>query len=341
MAAIEIIFLGDVYLGDAPSIELDAPVLEILGKADLVVANQEGPITRATAFNPNKCCLRSGVESAERLRRWGIDVVSLANNHMFDYGWEGFEETRRRLAEVGIRWFGAGADLGEAMHPRVIELGGVRIGLLGYSWALVQTTCATEKTFGCAPLDEELMVRQIHELKGQVDAVIVQPHWGYCEYRFLPPVQVSLADRLIEAGATAVIGHHSHVVQGSLSRGSRLIAYSLGNFAFAEFQDRGKPVKMSQDDREGVILRLRIGSEGFTTHEFIPTVLGHGDVVRLDCTPRRKTELIRLSAPLGASDYSRHWRRYVCVCACCAGCSTGRMCSTGATFTGRHSRAPG
>jgi poly-gamma-glutamate synthesis protein (capsule biosynthesis protein) len=175
---INILFLGDIYLGGNPAVELSLEIQKILASSDIVIANQEGPISNCDSSIGIKCCLKSAPETADILKKRGVDVVSLANNHMFDYGWEGFEQTRNHLDKAQIAYLGAGKNLDEAAKPLILEVKGLKIGLLAYSWGFVQTTCATESSFGCAPLDTELMVEQISKIKNQVDAVIVMPHWG-------------------------------------------------------------------------------------------------------------------------------------------------------------------
>jgi poly-gamma-glutamate synthesis protein (capsule biosynthesis protein) len=250
------------------------------------------------------------VESAEILKSWGIMVVSLANNHMFDYGWEGFKETQRLLDKAGISYVGAGKDLQQACRPLIVEIKGTKIGLLAYSWQFVQTTCATENSYGCAPLETGLIISQIRKLRSNSDAVIVLPHWGYCEYPFPVPQQVELGKRMIKAGATAVIGHHSHVVQGVVEEEGQLLAYSLGNFVFAEYSDRGRAVRLTEDNTEGVILKIGLVSGRVASYNVIFTVL-RDDIIQIDNSSQRLKKFARRSEPLKLKDYSRYWRRFV------------------------------
>lgn len=104
---VRLALVGDVFLGREARWDLAPDVAEILAGADLVVANQEGPIS--VCATP---------VAASVLRGWGVDVATLANNHMFDFGLEGFEQTCRTLDDVGIQYLGAGHDLAEAMTPQ-------------------------------------------------------------------------------------------------------------------------------------------------------------------------------------------------------------------------------
>ncbi len=307
---IRLVFLGDVFLGPDPGASLSPEVAGVVRTADLGVANQEGPITRCDQPVADKCSLRSHPDAAGVLRSWGVDVVTLANNHMFDFGWEGFVQTREALQAAGIRYLGAGANLPEATAPLVVDVDGFALGLLTYSWGFVQTTCATDTTAGCAPLDPELMVEATRRLADEVDAVVVQPHWGYCDYVYPLPEQIELAQSLLEAGATAVVGHHSHVVQGVVGDQDRLVAYSLGNFFFADYTDRGRPVRQTRDNHQGLVLSMQLSRQRVESYQAVPTVV-RGGVVCMDDQARRHRVMARRTRPLLRDNYTRHWRRYV------------------------------
>jgi len=309
-ACATVAFLGDTYLGSQPSIRLSADVRRILADADLVVGNLEGPITDADRAAPGKVCLRSAPETGSVLRDWGVDVVSLANNHMFDFGREGFDQTRRILKDVGVVGFGAGANLAEALTPLIRDVGGVRLGFLACSWEPTQTRRATETDYGAAPLEAGLMADAIGELVQKVDAVIVTPHWGYCRYLLPPPEMVGAGGELLRAGATAVIGHHSHVVQGLALDRDALIAYSLGNFAFAEHDYRGHPLRSMQDSRMGAVLVVRFSPGRVASYEMSHTVQARG-VIALDRSGRRQRSFERRCAPVRAADYAKQWRKYL------------------------------
>ncbi len=310
MRDVSIAFVGDIFMGEKPQMSLEPGVAEVLGRPDLVVANQEGPVTAVADPVLEKTCLKSSPASASILRDWGVDVVTLANNHMFDYGWEGFTETRRALAQADIAYLGAGHNLSEATKPLVRDINGFRLGLLNYSCEATETTCAGEKTFGCAPVDAALMIAQIKDLSGIVDAVVVLPHWGYYDFASPTLEQVNLANRLLDAGATAVVGHHSHVINGVVKRGDQLVAYSLGNFAFAPFKVDGRVMELSQENHEGTILMLHFAGRTLASYEAILTV-ERNDHIALDDTAPRRMELAKQSKLLASPDYARYWRRVV------------------------------
>ncbi len=303
-------FIGDIYLGESSHLSPAPELREIFEDVDLVVANQEGPITNCEKSIGGKCCLKSIPETAKTLQKWGIDVVSLANNHIFDYDWAGFEQTRQLLDKAGVSYFGAGKNLGDATRPFIFERKSVKIGLLAYSWELAQTTCATDDAFGCAPLEQDLMISQVHKLGQQVDSVIVIPHWGYCEYPFPAPEQVELGNRLVEGGAAAVVGHHSHVIQGVVEKNNSLVVYSLGNFAFEKYSDRGQPARMTEENRKGIILMAEFGAGRIISYDLVFTIL-QGNRIQVDHSKQRLQEFRELCTPLSLANYTKHWRKFV------------------------------
>jgi len=309
--SLSIALVGDVYMGPDLPENIVPSLRETFARADLVVANQEGPICDdAGGGRADKCCLRSAPGAADALAEWGVDVVSLANNHMFDFGWEGFEQTCRELDRVGIRYLRAGKDVTQARRPLLIERKGVKIGLLAYSWSEVQTTCATEDTFGCAPLDPTQMLTDVTRLRRDVDVVVVLPHWGYCDYRCPTPEHHALGRKLIDAGAMAVVGSHSHVLQGLLRHGDGVVMFGLGDFAFAPFVYKGRASEFSREKREAGILTLEVKGNRIVSDELHFTTRRNG-VIMLDPSPSRAKSFACRSQPLAEPDYPRHWRRVV------------------------------
>jgi len=264
----------------------------------------ESPVT-------DKIALRSAPQAGKVLRDWGIDAVTLANNHMFDQGRKGFEDTREALLAEGIAFFGAGENLAEAGRGHVVAIHGLRVGLLACSWASAQTTCATNSSFGCAPLDESWLLPATTDLAKKVDALVVVPHWGYCDCAYPLPEHVDLAGRLLDAGATAVVGHHSHVIQGMVRSGNSLVAYSLGNFIWENIAHRGRMLRQTRDNREGLVITVRLGERRVVDYQAVP-VLIDDDGVDMDPRPRRLRRLERRSRPLARASYPRYWRRVMC-----------------------------
>ena len=174
-----------------------------------------------------------------RIKDMGFDVVSLANNHVWDLGEEGLKNTIEILKANGIKYCGAGMDIEEASKPAIIEKDGIRIAILAYcmygSKYLGYVELAGDGKAGINPLDIDKVVDDIKNAKKMFDKVIVLPHWGR-EYRYDPlPNCVTMAKRMIDSGADAVLGSHTHQMQPFLKYKGKPICFSMGNFLFPDF----------------------------------------------------------------------------------------------------------
>jgi poly-gamma-glutamate synthesis protein (capsule biosynthesis protein) len=220
----------------------------LLQEADLNIANLEGPITDGGALAAGKqYTFRMRPEAAETIRRAGFGLVSLANNHILDYGAEGLSDTLAHLGSQGVGFAGAGMSLAEARRPARITVKGVRIAFLAYSLTWPESFYASEATPGTAFGRMEYLEEDIPAAAREADLVIVSFHWGQELSPDPKPYQVHLAHRSVQLGADLVFGHHPHVLQGiEIYRGVPIL-YSLGNFAFGSY---------SANVRDGMIARL-------------------------------------------------------------------------------------
>jgi len=241
--------------------------------ADLFVVNLECPFTSRGEKIPKNFNFRARPELVSALLAGGVGAVSLANNHMMDYGVLGLLDTLSTLDEARVPHFGAGRNLAEARRPAVLERRGVRIAFLGYFFLADHNieppeVIATETTPGVAghPSDTAILERMLREdvALARTDADLVIPffHWGR-EGNHLPePYQVRLGHAAIEAGAAAVLGSHPHVLQGmELYRGAPIV-YSLGNFVFGGNWDPRQ--------KESALFRARFSSAGYLSSEIVP-----------------------------------------------------------------------
>lgn len=306
-------FVGDVYPGPEPGLRITAEVRERLAGFDLVVANLEGPITAIVEPAVEKGThLRTRPAGVEALSAAGIGLVSVANNHMFDFGEAGFAETVAALDADGVAWVGAGADLAAARAPRVLEVAGVTVGFLAYSAAEIETITAGDHSAGCAPLSPQIMEADVAGLAGAVDVPVVLVHWGFTGYEMPAPRHRALASALVAAGATLVVGSHPHVLQGVRRSGPALVAYSLGDFAFYPASAFGKPVGQYRARQTGMILGVEIDADGVVGHTTTLT-RQRGRRVALEASARRQRAFELASRRVHRPERSagRSWRGYV------------------------------
>lgn len=289
-AEISVLFSGDVTLGyhyeeyvdeqvkqGKPKDEMlawgFANVRRVTTKADLFVVNLECPFTDRGAKIAKNFNFRARPELVASLAAGGVDVASLANNHLMDYGAEGLFDTLTTLDANGIAHFGAARSLKEARTPTVVEKNGVKLAFLGYFFLGERNiepkeVIATDEQPGVAGHFSELAALKdmvsadVRAAKQSADHVIPFFHWGR-EGRGQPePYQVELAHAAIDAGASAVLGSHPHVLQGiEVYRGAP-IAYSLGNFVFGGNWNPG--------DKRTALLELKVRKDAIRAVKVIP-----------------------------------------------------------------------
>ncbi len=251
-----------------------ANVRPILEWADVAMVNLECPFTERGEPLLKNFNFRARPELVEILKAGKVDAVTLANNHLKDYGDEGVLDTVATLDGAQIAHFGAGANLSEARRPLILERQGVRLGFLGYYFQAdpdmiepeaVYATAQSPGVAGCYK-DLECMERMVSEdvasLVPQVDAVIPYFHWGKEGSSWVRDYQVRLAHRCVDLGCRAVLGAHPHRLQGvEVYRGAPIF-YSLGNFVFGGNKD--------PKDKLSAIARLRVPRVGPVEADLVP-----------------------------------------------------------------------
>ncbi|HNR68184.1 MAG TPA: CapA family protein [bacterium] len=268
----------------------------IIQSADVAIANLEAPFTAGGQQFPDKTyTFRVPPEFSRGVQRAGFDVVTLANNHILDYGCEGLADTRAALDAVGILHSGAGPNRQHACQPVYWQQGETRVAFIGYSFTYPTEFWATKSGCGTCHPSEQMVEETLHQARAQADWVVVSFHWGE-EKRTTPKdYQIYFAHLAIDNGADLVLGHHPHVLQGMEVYRNRLIAYSLGNYAFGSYSPSARDsaiLKVILDDNG--LLYARVIPVSVTNHfvEFQPRILNGAEAARIIA------DLNRLSAPL-------------------------------------------
>lgn len=233
--------VGDIMLAGNASKTLSrqgyeypfAATTAILRSADIAVGNLETPIARkGSEFTAKKYHFKADPKAAAAIRKAGFTVLTLANNHIMDFGAQGLTETFHHLKNEQLLFTGAGRNLVEARVPAVVEKKGRKIAFLAYSLTHPVEFYAGPAKPGAAPGYPHFFLEDIKKAKSHADYVVVSFHWG-AECATSPKsYQVNVARRAVDAGADVVVGHHPHVLQGIERYKGRLILYSLGNYAF-------------------------------------------------------------------------------------------------------------
>lgn len=215
---------------------IDPALIEELNAFDIFMVNNEFTYSdRGTPTENKMYTFRAKPERIAVLEELGTDIVLLANNHVFDYGAEAFEDTLFTLEEAGISYVGAGRNLEEACRPHYFEYEGIRIAYVAATKAekYKLTPEAGEDSPGVLRCyEEELFLRVIKEAAAEADYVVASVHFGTEYENMADDSQRELAYAMIDAGADAVIGSHAHVIQGMEFYKEKPIIYNLGNFWF-------------------------------------------------------------------------------------------------------------
>ena len=250
-------------------------VLPAVKKHDLFLVNLECPFTTSDEKIAKNFNFRARPELVNVLEAGGVDAVSLANNHLMDYGKKGLLETLDVLDAHNIHHFGAGIYESQARQPSILDVEGVKVAFLGYFF-LGERNIEPPEVFAedgkpgvagkpkTSPLEEmEKMVREdIAVAKTRADVVIPFFHWGREGTAVLEPYQQPLAYAAIDSGAAAVLGSHPHVLQGmELYKGAPII-YSLGNFVFGG--------NWNPKNKESAVVALKFDKRGFVSSKITP-----------------------------------------------------------------------
>lgn len=216
----------------------DKDLAELTTSADVAFGNLEHPITRAgVRCKDKKYAFRGSFESLNAIKNAGFDLLSLANNHIMDYGEKGLMDTIRQCRKQNLVFAGAGADLAAASRFGILEKDGVKYGLLAYSLTFPKEFWATPEKPGTAHPDWAQLEWDVRNAKQALDILIVSFHWGEELQSEPKQYQIDYAHHAINSGADVVLGHHPHIPQPIEIFMGKPIFYSLGNYAFGTFSD--------------------------------------------------------------------------------------------------------
>ncbi len=239
-------------------------VKPLLSSSDFTVGNLESAVGMGGIPQPDKeYTFRADPMVLEGVKWSGIDVLSIANNHVLDFGSEVFDQTLNNISSSNLHYVGGGRNRAEAFSPVILEKGDKKIAVFAASRVVPDVSWhAGENSPGVAGVyDPRKLVEGIDYVRQQSDHIVVYLHWG-TERETLPgSYQRRLARQLIDSGADVVVGTHPHVLQGFEFYNHGLIAYSLGNFVFTNLEN------------DTLILTVNFGDEGIESSSIIPCMI--------------------------------------------------------------------
>ena len=246
-------------------------IISIIPKADGIIANLEAPFAiegNALADKDPHLTFKIAPDFVSALKYINISSVTLANNHITDYGSSALKSTTKVLKGSDISFTGAGSNLYEAVMP--IEYGNREtqesVGIFSFNAFVPFTTSAKKDKFGVARFDRKTVYFALKQFQAKYNAFIITVHWGVDYHQFPVPQLVKFAKKLIDdfPKIIAIVGHHPHLQQPVIYHKERPIFCSLGNFMFDE------PFPLSCT---GSILTLEIENNRVVKYSMIFTIL--------------------------------------------------------------------
>lgn len=233
-------FTGDVTLANHferhvdNNLEYAFSKIKWFADADISMVNLENPLTSRGAPVEKQFTFRARPQYSKILKDAGVDIVTLANNHIYDYGPIGLNDTLEKLLADSIYFIGAGRNINEARHPVIFYIKGLKIAYFAYYGTHKHSDShpAVGDSSGTALRQLPIIKEDIEKFRTKVDYVIVNFHWGIEKAEYPGQDQIYFAHSVIDYGADIIVGHHPHVLQGIEKYKGKIIAYSLGNFIF-------------------------------------------------------------------------------------------------------------
>ena len=270
-------FVGDVSLADnwyiMPKYDergrgilgiIDNELLDIMKSSSWMVVNNEFTVSNRGERMPGKYyTFRASPQRLSIYEELGVDLVTLANNHVYDFGKDAFYDMLDSFNEYNIPYIGAGRNIKEAMEPYYLILNGYKIAFINATRAekIILTPEAGDNdggVFRC--YDPSSLIKLISDVKKDSDFVITLIHWGREDSHYLEDVQTEAAKLYIDAGADVIIGSHAHVLQEIEFYKDKPIIYNLGDFIF------------NNETKDTGIFQIKLNNDGNMTYYFIPAI---------------------------------------------------------------------
>ena len=272
-------FAGDILFDPAYSVmasllqrangihdSISADLMDEMKNADIMMINNEFPYSaRGVPTEGKQFTFRARPESASILEEMGVDIVSLANNHAYDYGEEAFLDTMDTLAGIEMPYVGAGHNLEEASKPVYFISGDIKIAIVSATQIErmdnPDTKGATDSSAGVFRcLNPDRLLEAVREAKENSDFVVVYIHWGTENTVEVDWAQRDQAPKIADAGADLIIGDHPHCLQPIEYVNGVPVVYSLGNFWF------------NSKELDTCLVKAVVGEDGLKSLQFIPAL---------------------------------------------------------------------
>lgn len=237
-------------------------ILDVTNGADLFFLNHEYAISdRGEPLAGKYYTFRANPDRMDLLKQMGVDLASLANNHVYDYGADAILDTVELLQQAGIAYVGGGRNIEEARRPVFFDIKGIKVGFVAASNAekMRYTPQAEDDSPGVLLAYDTTEFDQVIEQASQeCDYLIAYIHWGDEDTNDYNALQQELGREFLESGADIVVGGHPHVLQGMEYVDGKPVVYSLGDFWF------------NDETKYTGLLKLSVGRDGLKGMSFVP-----------------------------------------------------------------------
>ena len=260
--------VGDIHGESAIKREAIPGLKKYFADGNLNIFNLETAVTDHDKKEEKEYNFKTNLAFLKTLRSVGFNLATVANNHSYDFGAEGFLDTLQALDKAGIKYVGGGVNSAIAYQGQIFKVKGIRIGVLGIAKVNGGPTsiAGREKPGTTNGYDAASTESAITAIKKVSDIVIILVHWGE-EGSFCPrPAEISSARKWQSLGADIIVGSHTHTLQPIALEKNQLVAYSLGNFIFYSSQ---------LENRSTGLLKIRISPKKRITYSLQPFVINN------------------------------------------------------------------
>jgi len=298
MGTLKLMAVGDITLQTKNNEHPFNSVMDVFERKDILFGNLETVLSTTGKEKKKSVVLKSSPDSVTYLDDAGFDILNVANNHILDLGLEGFKNTLNLLDEHELKYIGAGFEK-SSLNSSFIEKNGIKLGFLGYTIGRFKVP----EEISISKIKEKKIISDIEMIKDKCDFVVISLHWGTENVFYPSPKQIELAHKLIDHGATLILGHHPHVLQGIEKYKNGLIAYSLGNFQF--------DCKLSQSStNDSIIFCVDFDKNGINDFQIIPIVINESFVpILVEGKVKEKISnfISQISKPLIDGNITNKW----------------------------------
>ncbi len=241
-------------------------ILQNLNTVDICMVNNEFPYTNGGTPTEGKTyTFHADPSRTSLLTEMGVDIVTLANNHVYDYGETGLLDSLTALNSAGIEYAGAGQNLEEASAIRYFDIDGMKIAIIAATDIEQMDNPDTKGATDTSPgvfrcVDDTLLLDRIKEAHSTGAFTIVFVHWGKEKQQDPTWLQLQQAPEFVNAGADLIIGAHPHILQRIEYVNGVPVVYSIGNFLF------------NSSTLDTCVINAKVGNGGLQSLQFIPAI---------------------------------------------------------------------